>query len=312
MMEKFSGCMYGLAIGDAVGYPVEFYSNKDLGKLFGGNGVTGPQGSYPARYSDDTQMSLAIADALVSAGRAWKLDDTDYVMGEVSREFVKWLESQNDPQNRRAPGNTCLRGCSNLKNGVYWKESGVPQSKGCGSAMRSAPIGLVYHSSPDKLREIAIASSQATHGHPAALAGSVGTAYLVAQGLKETEPRHLPEALLEFTSGMSEDFTFRIEEVMEVLNLEPREAFQRLGEGWVAEEAVAGALYSFLKSPRDYSKAVLTAVNYSGDRDSVGCIAGAISGAYNGAGAIPSRWKGVIENAPKLREISQKLWGVAR
>jgi hypothetical protein len=84
----------------------------------------------------------------------------------VKEEFVRWLHS---PENNRAPGHTCLQGVANMESGVHWSKSGIAGSKGCGSAMRAAPIGYAimigrpfdkYSSdltwrSPDEVKDIA-------------------------------------------------------------------------------------------------------------------------------------------------------------
>ena len=80
-----------------------------------------------------------------------------------------------------------------------------------------------------------------------------------------------------------------------------------LGEGWIGEEAVALALYCFLKFPDDYIKTVLRGANTNGDSDSVACIAGGISGAYLGIAAIPYKWIQHIEKAKYLEELAIRL-----
>lgn len=96
-----------------------------------------------------------------------------------------------------------------------------------------------------------------------------------------------------------------------MLSLNSKEAFQALGEGWVAEEAVACALYCFRRTPEDYVKTVLTGANANGDSDSIACIAGAISGAYNGFEAIPAKWQDRVENKEGLKEIAEDLYYTA-
>jgi ADP-ribosylglycohydrolase len=80
-----------------------------------------------------------------------------------------------------------------------------------------------------------------------------------------------------------------------------------LGEGWVAEEAVASALYCVWRTPDDLRQTILTAANTDGDSDSIACIAGGISGARNGVEAIPASWRETVENAARLVEIADAL-----
>ena len=84
-------------------------------------------------------------------------------------------------------------------------------------------------------------------------------------------------------------------------------AMQHIGEGWVAEEAVALALYCVMRYPEDYVGAVRRGANSSGDSDSVACIAGGISGALLGLEAIPAEWIARCENRTYLADLSERL-----
>jgi len=195
-----------------------------------------------------------------------------------------------------------------MERGVRWSESGVPDSKGCGSAMRVAPIGYVYQHDPDKLRKVAQASGLCTHGHRTGVAASVGAAFLVKLAFDHMEPNNMIPLVLEFTQDISQEFNQAILKINDCLDWDDEEkALNYLGEGWIGEEAVALALYCFLKYPDDYKKAVLRGANTNGDSDSVACIAGGISGAYLGVDAIPGDWVGRIENSKYLGEIADHL-----
>ncbi len=303
--EKYLGCIFGLAIGDALGYPVEFkLSNEEVERILRENH---PFSQKKALFSDDTQMTLAIAKALIKSAKSNHFCDLENIMKNITDEFVKWYKSN---ENNRAPGRTCLEGCSKLASGIHWKNSGNPNSKGCGSAMRTAPIGLIYANDLEMLKKVATASSIATHAHPTAIAGSIATAYLVALALKGTHPEEMIQSLIKFTEGISSEFTLKIHQLKKLLPKEPEEAFKYIGPGWVAEEAVAGALYSFMKNPNDFQNTVSTAVKHPGDRDSVACIAGAISGAYNGINAVPEEWRSRIEKKETLESIARQLYNI--
>ncbi|MBN1546544.1 MAG: ADP-ribosylglycohydrolase family protein [Syntrophaceae bacterium] len=298
--EKAKGLIFGLAIGDALGYPTEFITLARIKTEFGPNGVADFPKS-PALFTDDTQMSIAVAEALIKAGD----QDLETIMEAIKEEFIKWRRS---PENNRAPGNACLAGVSNMERGVHWSESGVTDSKGCGSAMRVAPIGYVYQHDPDKLKLVARASGICTHGHRTAIAASIGAAYLVKLALDGTYPvRMIPETL-SFTAGISREFDTALSKVSECLNWPNEEdGLKYLGEGWIGEEAVALALYCFLRYPDDYKAAVLRGANTNGDSDSIACIAGSISGAYNGIDAIPNEWIKRIEKSEFLNDLATRL-----
>ena len=117
----------------------------------------------------------------------------------------------------------------------------------------------------------------------------------------------IPE-LLSFTSGISDEFDKAILKINECLDWEDEEkALEYLGEGWIGEEAVALALYCFLRYTDNYRKMVIRAANTNGDSDSIACIAGSISGAYLGINAIPNDWVQQIEKSDYLDDLAIRL-----
>jgi ADP-ribosylglycohydrolase len=310
MIDKAEGVIFGLAVGDALGWPTEFIKLPEIKKRYGQNGIS--ELPDPALFTDDTQMSVAITEALVRVGEK----DIESIMEAVREEFIRWLHS---PDNNRAPGGTCLKGVANMEKGIHWTKSGIAGSKGCGSAMRAAPIGYLYQNDPDKLREVAHATGICTHGHPTADAACIGAAYLVKLALDGTRPEDMITELLRFTSGISGEFDEAILKVSKCIEQESRLPNSpvppfadtlippTLGEGWVGEEAVALGLYCFLRYPGDYVKTVLRGANTNGDSDSIACISGSIGGAYLGSGAIPAAWIKDIEKADYLEDLAKRL-----
>jgi len=312
LQSKFRGCLLGLAVGDALGAPVEFvHTFEDIAARFPPYGVRDfvPWRHPAGTYTDDTQMSLAVARALIEAGDG----GLDELMPVMAREFVKWSISDD---NDRAPGTTCMAGCRQLASGTDWREAGVADSKGCGSAMRSAPIGLYYWREEERLIKVARASSLPTHGHPTALAAAAATALLVRWALNDHDPAEYPHRLARAMRAMGDgdEVAALVERIPDILDEPPERVLREggLGLSWTGDEAVASALYCFCRSPRDYPDTVVTAANTIGDSDSIACIAGAISGAYNGMAAIPSHWGRDVEDADYLLEIADKLFDKTR
>ena len=291
--------LYGLAIGDALGRPTEFMSLHRIKSTYGEDGIIDL--TDPALFTDDTQMSVAIAEALVKAGE----NDLETIMQAVKDEFVKWYHS---PENTRAPGRTCLTGVANMEKGIHWSKSGIEDSKGCGSAMRSAPVGYLYQNNPARLKQVARAIGICTHGHPAADAACIGAAYLIKLALDSIPPENMIPELLSFTEGISGEWDDAILKVEQCLDWENEEkALSFLGEGWVGEEAVALGLYCFLKYPNSYEKVVIRGTNTNGDSDSIACIGGSISGAYLGVEAISDGWIIRIESTQYLGDLAERL-----
>ena len=299
MLDQVRGMLYGLALGDALGWPVEPLSLGQIRSTYGPQGIQ--ELPEPALFTDDTQMTLAIAEALIEAGDR----DLEGFMNAVSRRFVEWLRN---PESYRAPGASCLYGASQLARGVPWREAGKLDSKGCGAAMRVAPIGYLYQHDLPRLREVAAATALPTHRHPAAELGAVAGAYLVKLALDRVSPGDFLECLKDETLGLVTDFDQAFRRLEQALEMsDPEAAMRHIGEGWVAEEAVLVALYCFLQHPQDYLAAIRLAANTSGDSDSLACITGGISGAYLGEQALPPAWPARIEKTAYLAEVARRL-----
>ncbi len=319
MKEKFEGTILGLAIGDALGYPAEFRTRKQLLANFPPSGLTDmvsiddPRfvgGPYiigarqeAGTYSDDTQMTIAVAKGLLDAGLAASLDRQ---MEAIGRRFVEW---SNSDENNRAPGSTCMTGCRNLELGVPWRQAGVAHSKGCGSAMRVAPIGLLYRDR-EHLLEVARASSILTHGHDAGIEGAAAAALAVGMALGDASPQEIYKAIAAECCPRSPDFKACWERLETYWDAELGVALSSdgIGEGWVAEEAVASALWVYARYENDVSGGLLAGANTDGDSDSIACIAGSILGARWGISALPDTWVKNVENSAYLFDLSKRMY----
>jgi ADP-ribosylglycohydrolase len=175
--------------------------------------------------------------------------------------------------------------------------------------MRTAPIGLRCWRDRQRLLELARASSLLTHGHDAGVEGAAAAALLVALALEKKTPEQMYRIVLDECGPRSSDFDLCWRRVPDLVDQPPEIALSTtgLGEGWVAEEAVASALYCFWRSPTDFRSTVLTAINTDGDSDSIGCIAGSISGAFNGVAAIPEHWRRDVEDSALLHRLGERL-----
>lgn len=292
--------LFGLALGDALGYTVEFDTLPAIKTRYGQTGIQQPPA--PAMFSDDTQMTIALAEGLLDAGLDSSLDAQ---MTAVAERFVAWRHS---PENNRAPGNTCLSAVARYEAGMGWREAGIAASKGCGSAMRVAPIGYLYQHDEARLVEVAAASSLVTHGHPAAVAAAVGAAYAVKLALDSVPVSQYLPRIMAATDGISDEFDQALRAVGQAGGWGDEEtALAHIGEGWVGEEALALALYCVLRYPDSYVDCVRRAANTNGDSDSIACIAGGISAARLGLDAIPADWRARCEHADDLRVLAARL-----
>jgi ADP-ribosylglycohydrolase len=296
--------LYGVALGDALGWPTEFKSLEQIKAKYGVQGIQEPPD--PAEFTDDTQMTLAIVRALLKH----PYGAIEPLMGEVVQEFIEWAHS---PENNRAPGNTCMAAIHNLEEGIGWKYAGIAHSKGCGSAMRVAPIGYLYQHDPERLREVAHTTGIATHRHPTGDAAAIAAAYLVKLALDGYTPLEMIAPTVAFIEGISVngEAEAKLCQVAEVATWNNEEAaLETLGRGWVGEEAVALALYCCVRYPDDWVATVRRGANTNGDSDSIASIAGGIQAARLGLAAIPTDWIARVEKREELALYADQLAGV--
>jgi ADP-ribosylglycohydrolase len=286
--DSYLGCMLGLAVGDAVGYPVEF-------KRHGPFTVSDMTIGF---YSDDTQMSIATAEGLISSrGRP---------VESVYHAYLNWLRTQSDPHQHRAPGGTCLSALSSGKMGTI--ENKLTNSKGCGGVMRVAPAGLVF-STKTALR-CGAEFAAITHGHPSGYLSAGFLAELIShlingKGLDES----LDSSINTLIGYDGHEETLR--KVLQARDLAKNNAaygIDAIGEGWIGEEALGIAIYCSLRFRNDFKAGILAAVNHSGDSDSTGSITGAILGTLLGVQAIPTEWVNKVENSHYLKTLAKSLY----
>jgi len=323
------GCLLGGAVGDALGAPVEFMSLAAIRGTHGTGVVTGYAPAYGRRgaVTDDTQMTLFTVEGLLrSQTRMMDKGRCDPVE-VVYHAYRRWLETQTftttppdagDEQRgwlvqvaalhaRRAPGGSCL---SALHKGRIGRLGRTPinNSKGCGGVMRMAPVGLFVKSEMSFYMGSELAAL--THGHPSGYLAAGALARIIAgirdgAGLREAVEWTLEELR---QKPKHEECLAAVQQALELLDAPPTpETVERLGQGWVAEEALAIALYCSLALEHDFEGALGLAVTHSGDSDSTGAIAGNILGALHGATAIPSRWLEELELCEVIEELARDL-----
>ncbi len=340
--DAFRGCLVGGAIGDALGYPVEFLKLRQIKAQYGPDGITAYKRNRKglALISDDTQMTLFTATGLLMwmtrgmtrgiAGNPWYYVGRSYSvwydMQRGKKHFPEkeytfsWLCDVPEMGASRAPGVTCMNALGSGRSGSV--EEPINHSKGCGGIMRVAPVGLylnrkeIWHIGIDNMDMLAAEIAALTHGHElgympaAALAHIVNRVTYADMGVREAVvdcmdrmgrifkgKKHLGEMLTLMQKALACGENDKTDE----------ENIRSLGQGWVAEETLAIAIYCAVKYERDFSKAVIAAVNHDGDTDSTGAVTGNIVGAVVGYDAIPARWKEGLECLDVILEVADDL-----
>jgi ADP-ribosylglycohydrolase len=240
-------------------------------------------------------------------------------------EYIRWATQDA----RRAPGHTCMAAVHNMMQDIPWVRATIVESKGCGSNMRVSPAAFI--ADEDTALGVAALQGAMTHGHPTSIAATELTALavrLAARGLPLTS---LVDQLLVWAYDAAESGLYRadwlgslstrweipvhdamylawMECVDGLINVRKllgkrkpmRNACDKLGEGWVAEEALFLAVYYAVTYRNDAVIAVSEAARTNGDSDSIAAITGAIIGASLGGTAWPRSWRGCIERRDEI------------
>ncbi len=304
--SRFTGTIVGFAVGDALGMPAQFLSREQIVRYYGkpldsftrahaGHASEFlPQGSY----TDDTQMMLATAECLIERGGM-----------EPARQADALLSWYLNTVPHRTPMRANELACRHLSMGKAWTKSGV-FSCGCGAAIRMPPVGLFHFRNPEALVRAALDDCIITHTDPRAKAGSVAVAYLVARLIQSNEHTPAGDQVLEIADcvdAIDPDMAAMLRWVTQMVHLPPTEALFEIGTSSDALEVVPAATYCFLKHPRNFAEAVLTAVNAGDAADSIAALTGSFVGAFAGFDAIPRTWREEIEDADVLTAVADQL-----
>jgi ADP-ribosyl-[dinitrogen reductase] hydrolase len=295
----------GAVLGAAIGHPTEFIGSLDtIRQLYGPEGVTEyalyweRDGRRFAPYTDDTQMAEIVLRSLLASG-----GDLDATMRSIAAGFVGWASA---PQGgHRAPGNACLQGCSALADGVHWSEAGGESAGGCGSVMRAYPFGLVFAHDLARAEEWAVMHSKLTHRDPIALAACAAMAVGVARVLRGDPVQVVLSEMVAAAGRYSAGTAAMMADALADADrgVPPEVTLDRL-RAWTAHEAIAAAVYLFARHPDDPRSAILEGANSPGDSDSIATLAGALSGARAGLGALPRAWIDELERSDELLALA--------
>jgi poly(ADP-ribose) glycohydrolase ARH3 len=296
--SRFSGCLLGSALGDAIGELA--FHNTNIERL-----------SYKLElvkeliYTDDTAMAIGIAESLLEKGHL----DPEHLGETFQKNF------HHEPWRGYASGPPTIFAAVTQTGTTYVEAAkslfGGRGSFGNGAAMRVAPVGLIYHDSLDLYEKVRLSAS-VTHAHPLGIDGSAIQAKAVAQAVdlepkNEFSPDEFLNGLLDFTRTPEMKRKLLLVQRLIAENVSPVWAAQQIGRSVSAHESVPFSIYSFLLSPRSYESCLYCSILNGGDRDTLGAMAGAISGAYLGMEALPLNWLQKLENRTVIQELALKL-----
>ena len=300
--DRFAGCLLGLAVGDALGGCFEGQSADYIACRF-----PTPQAFVAAPpketlyYTDDTQMAIGVAEALVADGAIREATlSRIFAANYIPSRGYGWgarrvLEAMQEGEDYRRVAETHFPG----------------GSFGNGAAMRVAPVGVFFHRDLDRVWEQARLSAMPTHLHPLGIEGAQLLALAAALCVRMAAfDRNVFFDVLR-ARCQSEAFRAKIERA--AMAATPDE-LGALGNGIQALESVATALACFASAPDDYSTAIGRAILLGGDTDTIAAMTGALAGAFLGVQAMPAGLLGRLEDHPAgkgrsyLKELAGKLF----
>lgn len=326
---KTIGCLFGGAIGDALGMPFTGLTRAEMLALgtvtdfrpaidaapvtIPLTALAEPEIDEPlgaGQWTDDTQLTLELAETLISEGGM-------LVPDAWAHGLVRWLN--NAP---RAPGLSSLEAAIQLRTGgASWDEAADPDGADCGAATRATPIGLAYSRDPALRRRCAVLQAATTHGHPDAQAAAVAVAEAVAialpiraDGLACWDGHGFLTTIADAVRAQSPAFAefARCLDVARALftdGIDTETAVRVLGVSAWSREAVPSALFLVARDPHDPEALLRDAVNLTGGAvESIASIAGAVGGALHGVAALPARWRCGVEDPARLLEAALGLY----
>jgi ADP-ribosyl-[dinitrogen reductase] hydrolase len=295
LQDRFRGVLIGLAVGDALGGPLEFQPASPTGsyvtEMVGG----GWQQLDPGEWTDDTAMSLCVTESLL-VKRVFDPDD-------IASRFVGWLKSQ--PKDIGVHTNRVLQ---SIAAGETWETASLqthemqPDDAGNGSLMRCAPLSLFFFRHPEFLSELSPILSRITHAHPDCEQACVFVNVLISALLHGVRTVDAIESAYEAIPSASPELTERIGRAMG-----PECLAQPTG--WVLD-TLEVSLWHFLHT-ETFEDAIVNSINMGGDADTIGAITGAIAGARYGYAGIPGRWIAALRAAQPIKEYADRLLDLA-
>ncbi|KPL81385.1 ADP-ribosylglycohydrolase family protein [Herpetosiphon geysericola] len=301
MLERYRGCLLGLAVGDAVGTTVEFSppgSFKPLTDMVGGGPFNLPLGAW----TDDTSMALCLAASLIERQG---FDAVDQM-----QRYCRWRDYgyMSSTGSCFDCGITVGKALSSFqRTGEPYSGSTDPATAGNGSLMRLAPVVLAYASQPEQAMQMAVDSSRTTHGALAALDACRYFAGLLIGALNGVDkvtllaPHYSPIANYWQQQPLQAD-------IAEIAagSFWQRQPPEIQGTGYVVRSLEA-ALWAFANSD-SFREGCLMAANLGHDADTTAAIYGQIAGAYYGEAGIPAEWRKPIVSHDLIVEFAERLY----
>lgn len=304
MADKIKGALYGVAVGDALGAPLEFMDSERIAQqhgtmteMIGGGWLN----VVPGEITDDTQMTIAVAEGIVKC--------PDAPVEAVGAEFIKWYQSRP-----KDVGATCGAAISramliaknrggSAPNEIDWLEAAWRthadlggKSAGNGTLMRTVYPGLYYRTYKDRIAQ-ASAISRMTHFDNKSTSACMIYSAMVGLFTEGNVNLQICAELYIRDSGLDPDGLYNLHELCMGYTPQPT--------GYVVD-SFRCALHCLLTTS-SFEDAVVKAVNLGGDADTIGAITGGLAGALYGFSAIPGRWVRALDGGVSI-PLDSLIW----
>ncbi|MBC8042398.1 MAG: ADP-ribosylglycohydrolase family protein [Rhizobacter sp.] len=300
-LERYRGCLLGLATGDAVGTNLEFETPgtfTPLTDMIGG----GPFDLQAGQWTDDTSLALCIAESLIEKKN---FDATDQM-----QRYLRWYRDGHLSSTGRCfdIGSTTRQSLEHFAaTGNAFAGRTDEFSAGNGSLMRLAPVPMFYAVSPSDAIEMSGDSSRTTHGAKNAVDACRYFGGLIVGALNEAtkaellSPRYLPV-------GISWDRQSLAPEINVIANgsFKTKNPPEIKGTGYVVN-CLEAALWAFYHS-NSFEEGCLLAVNLGDDADTTGAVYGQLAGAFYGEQDIPEKWRRKLSYRSLIETFAGKLF----
>jgi ADP-ribosyl-[dinitrogen reductase] hydrolase len=306
MINKIRATFFGLAIGDALGVPVEFRSREHL-QRFPITGMTG-NGSWNqplGTWSDDSSLAFCLAESLTKC----------YELNDIAQNFINWKQHGYWGAHHRVfdiGGATrfaidrLTKGCSPFLSGGMMEED-----NGNGALMRIMPLLFIIKDLPiseryKKIKEV----SAVTHAHFRSVFSCFIYLEFALQILNGNSMDVAYMSMQQLVKSFAEEHQFNPKELelfnrVLSVNIKDEEEKKIYSSGYVLHTLEA-SLWCLLNT-RNYADAVLKAVNLGGDTDTTGCVTGGLAGLLYGYDDIPKGWIRKIARGDDIGNLCTKL-----
>ncbi|MCX7623390.1 MAG: ADP-ribosylglycohydrolase family protein [Thermomicrobium sp.] len=316
LLDRFLGCLLGMAIGDALGMPVAGLAREDIAARHGWIdrflprlAADGTIDVPPGTFTDETELALCLVESTIGSG--------GYL--DIAAAGDRFLRVLAGPGARFLDEPTRRALTAAAEHGDFQRGVAGPGTATGSAAARAAPIGLLHalcRFNPELFVRDVLRATLVTHAEPTVVNGAVAVAYgtfLLAQDA--TPPEVFVDEVARFVDEDEVARRLRRVAVHPPTSDDPTVAAAQvaaLGSSAAVDEVVASAFAAFLAAPRDFLRAVTIAVNAGGASDTRGAIAGALAGTHLGVSALPSSLVEALDGHPYLFMAARGLFQAAQ